>query len=50
MFNTRSWLALGLLGAFVLPAMAQSFRVQCPTSTITHPGANNDAEPATFGA
>jgi hypothetical protein len=49
MFNTRSWLALGLLGAFVLPAMAQSFRVQCPTSTITHPGANNDAEPAYTG-
>ena len=30
------------------PASAQSFRVQCPTSTITHPAAlnNNSAEPA----
>src|SRR2546427_4554012 len=30
-----------------LPAGAQSFRVQCPTSTITHPDpAWNNAEPA----
>jgi Multicopper oxidase len=29
-------------------ASAQSFRVQCPTSTITHPGVNN-AEPAYNG-
>ena len=34
----------------VIPATSQSFRVQCPTSTITHPdlantGVNN-AEPA----
>src|SRR5256885_1171168 len=29
--------------------MAQSFRVQCPTSTITHPGANNNSEPAYTG-
>src|ERR1700731_1432907 len=29
---------------------AQSFRVQCPTSTITHPvAANNDSEPAYTG-
>jgi hypothetical protein len=29
-----------------LPAGAQSFRVQCPTSTITHPNpANNNSEP-----
>jgi len=26
-------------------ANAQSFRVQCPTSTITHPAATNDTEP-----
>jgi hypothetical protein len=46
MFNTRGWIALGLLSAFALPAMAQSFRVQCPTSTITHPvAANNNSEP-----
>ena len=31
-------------------ASAQSFRVQCPTSTITHPNAaNNDSEPAYVG-
>jgi FtsP/CotA-like multicopper oxidase with cupredoxin domain len=30
-----------------LPAAAQSFRVQCPTSTITHPSAaSNNSEPA----
>src|SRR5881398_1709295 len=47
MFYTRGWIALGLLSAFAVPAMAQSFRVQCPTSTITHPvAANNDSEPA----
>src|SRR2546421_1215440 len=31
-------------------ASAQSFRVQCPTSTITHPtAANNNSEPAYVG-
>ncbi len=31
-------------------ASAQSFRVQCPTSTITHPSAaNNNSEPAYTG-
>jgi hypothetical protein len=30
-------------------ASAQSFRVQCPTSTITHPATNNDTEPAYTG-
>ena len=45
MFNTRGWIALGLLSAFAVPAMAQSFRVQCPTSTVTHPSAP-DTEPA----
>ena len=50
MFSTRGWIALGLLSAFAVPAMAQSFRVQCPTSTITHPvAANNDSEPAYSG-
>src|ERR1700730_17359113 len=50
MFNTRGWIALGLLSAFSLPAMSQSFRVQCPTSTITHPvAANNNSEPAYAG-
>jgi hypothetical protein len=45
------WLgaALGCLAA--LPAAAQSFRVQCPTSTITHPSSmtNVNAEPAYNG-
>src|SRR6266850_8307875 len=40
-----------LLALLSLPAGAQSFRVQCPTSTITHPtAANNNAEPAYVGA
>jgi hypothetical protein len=36
-----------LLLLVALPAGAQSFRVQCPTSTITHPSSlnNNNAEP-----
>ena len=50
MFNTRGWVALGLLSAFAVPAMAQSFRVQCPSSTVTHPTpANNNSEPAYVG-
>ena len=51
MSNSRSWLLVGLLGTFALPAMAQSFRVQCPTSTITHPSAlhDNNSEPAYTG-
>src|SRR6266705_1058317 len=45
---------IGLLIVFVClatgVARAQSFRVQCPTSTITHPvAANNDSEPAYAG-
>jgi FtsP/CotA-like multicopper oxidase with cupredoxin domain len=36
-----------LLIASAAPAFAQSFRVQCPPSTITHPNsANNNSEPA----
>jgi FtsP/CotA-like multicopper oxidase with cupredoxin domain len=39
-----------LLALLAAPAAAQSFRVQCPTSTITHPtAANNNAEPAYTG-
>ncbi len=51
MFNTRGWIALGLLSAFGVPAMAQSFRVQCPTNTITHPSnlTNVNVEPAYTG-
>ena len=32
-----------------LTAHAQSFQVQCPTSTITHPNATNDLEPSYTG-
>jgi FtsP/CotA-like multicopper oxidase with cupredoxin domain len=48
MFNTRGWISLGLLSVFAVPAMAQSFRVQCPTSTITHPS-DQTVEPAYLG-
>src|SRR5580704_2861074 len=42
---------VALFCVVVLPAMAQSFRVQCPTSTITHPtAANNNSEPTYVGA
>src|SRR5437762_7583991 len=44
---------IGLLIAFTClatgVASAQSFRVQCPNSTITHPAALNDVEPAYTG-
>jgi FtsP/CotA-like multicopper oxidase with cupredoxin domain len=46
----RIW-ALLLFGSLAsVAASAQSFRVQCPTSTITHPAANNNAEPTYTGA
>jgi FtsP/CotA-like multicopper oxidase with cupredoxin domain len=39
-----------LLCIATVTASAQSFRVQCPTSTITHPtAANNNSEPAYVG-
>ena len=39
-----------LICIVALPGSAQSFRVQCPTSTITHPvAANNNSEPAYVG-
>jgi len=46
--------AAALLLLVALPAGAQSFRVQCPTSTITHPdpanaGVNNVLQPAYNG-
>jgi len=40
------WLPILLVCFATVAASAQSFRVQCPTSTITHPAANNDSEPA----
>src|SRR5436305_1614535 len=41
---------VGVLLVAAAPAQAQSFRVQCPTSTITHPtAASNNSEPAYVG-
>ena len=41
------WLPVLLICFATVAASAQSFRVQCPTSTITHPvAANNNSEPA----
>jgi hypothetical protein len=49
--NVGATLCLSVfLLVFTVPAMAQSFRVQCPTSTITHPvAANNNSEPTYVG-
>jgi len=46
----RLWL-VALLGTLAsITASGQSFRVQCPTSTLTHPvAANNNAEPKYTG-
>ncbi len=46
-----STLVLALIGFAAVTATAQSFRVQCPTNTITHPSAlnNNNAEPGYLG-
>ena len=42
------WLPILLISFATVAASAQSFRVQCPTSTITHPNAaNNNSEPTT---
>src|SRR2546428_5655577 len=44
------WFLVVLVCVTALPATAQSFMVQCPTSTITHPvAANNNSEPAYTG-
>ena len=48
MISTRCWVVLTLLSVVAAPAMAQSFRVQCPTSTPTHPTAPA-ADPAYTG-
>src|SRR5207302_9688 len=46
MRNTcRYWLPIFLLGFATVTVSAQSFRVQCPTTTITHPVAAT-SEPA----
>jgi len=45
-----SWVLVALICVAALTATAQSFRVQCPTSTITHPvAANNNSEPNYVG-
>ncbi len=41
----RLWTSLALFCMGTIAANAQSFRVQCPPSTITHPSANNNSEP-----
>src|ERR1700752_1677032 len=44
------WFMAVLVSFAALPANAQSFRVRCPSSTITHPtAANNNSEPAYNG-
>jgi hypothetical protein len=51
MRNTcRYWLPIFVLGFATVTVSAQSFRVQCPPSTITHPNAaDNNTEPAYKG-
>ena len=48
--SSQVWLPI-LLMCFAAVANAQSFRVQCPTTTITHPSAlhDNNSEPAYSG-
>jgi len=41
---------VALIGVAAASLSAQSFRVQCPNTTITHPGVTNDKEPAYTGA
>jgi FtsP/CotA-like multicopper oxidase with cupredoxin domain len=43
------WLPILLVCLATVAANAQSFRVQCPNTTLTHPAANNNAEPAYTG-
>jgi FtsP/CotA-like multicopper oxidase with cupredoxin domain len=45
----RFWLPTLLLGFATLPANAQSFRVQCPTTTPGHPTAATPANPNPVG-
>src|SRR5215471_5030165 len=44
-FFKTAVMLLSLICMTALTASAQSFRVQCPTSTITHPGVNNSEPP-----
>src|SRR5882672_4302939 len=45
----RFWLPAFLLCFTTLSARAQSFQVQCPNTTITHPAATNNSEPTYVG-
>ena len=48
--SIQVWLPILLVCLATVSASAQSFRVQCPVSTITHPvAANNNSEPAYVG-
>ena len=44
--QSRFWSPVLLLCLGTVGASAQSMRVQCPASTITHPGGNNNVEPS----
>ncbi|HST11512.1 MAG TPA: hypothetical protein VLL05_14140, partial [Terriglobales bacterium] len=46
--SRQVWLPIVLI-CFAVGASAQSFRVQCPASTITHTAADNNSEPAYTG-
>ena len=46
---SRLCLLVAAIFVAALSVHAQSFQVQCPTSTITHPGATNDSEPQYTG-
>src|SRR5579862_2207574 len=44
--SSQVWIPILLICFATVAASAQTFRVQCPTSTITHPvAANNNSEP-----
>jgi FtsP/CotA-like multicopper oxidase with cupredoxin domain len=46
-----TWSLSVFLLVLTVPAVAQSFKVQCPTTTITHPDpTGNNSEPAYIGA
>ena len=48
--SSQVWLLIPLICVVSAVLHAQSFRVQCPTTTITHPvAANNNSEPAYTG-
>ena len=49
MCRTRAGIALAVLSLCALPAFGQSFRVQCPDSTVTHTASTNNSEPPYSG-